>query len=54
VHGYALAPYGNAELARLSSLGITSTEDDRLCSLGRQTEGLVPAVLLPIAWPLPC
>ncbi|MFE0358792.1 VOC family protein [Streptomyces nigra] len=26
--GYAIAPYDDAELARLRSLGITSTEDD--------------------------
>jgi hypothetical protein len=26
--GYAVAPYDDAELARLRSLGITSTEDD--------------------------
>ncbi|MQY32705.1 hypothetical protein SRB17_06590 [Streptomyces sp. RB17] len=28
--GYAVAPYDDAELARLRSLGITSTEDDVL------------------------
>ena len=28
LEGYAVAPYDDAELARLRSLGITSTEDD--------------------------